>query len=63
MSFPARYSGWCGLCGEAYTMNDLIRRITPVTRRVPTKGERYQPASEFEIRPKLLKYGHEECPR
>ncbi len=62
MSFPARYSGWCGLCGGTFSVGDSIRRITPVTRRVPVRGERYQPASDFKIRPLLLKYGHEECP-
>lgn len=62
MSFPAKYSGWCGFCGEPFAMNDPIRRMRhPVTRMVPVKTERYQPASEFEMRPKSLKYNHEEC--
>ena len=62
-NFTAKYSGWCGLCGDAYAMGDLIQRINPVTRKVPTKTERYQPANDFEMLPKLLKYGHRECPQ
>lgn len=61
MSFPSKYSGWCGLCGESFARGESIQRMKPVDRKVPTKTERYQPASEFEMRPRVLKFRHVEC--